>query len=242
MDYNLQPIWNALLEVWRESYAICERHKLRIWVAYGTAIGAMRHKGFIPWDDDFDVVMPRKDYNLFMKYAVEELPPYMKWHSIENDPGHQHLFGKIQDERTDLLDEIRRQSHLKLEQGIFVDFFPLDGLPSSKIGCLLWKFRRAVIRRFKLFGGSNVRLQNWLMKKDFDKSQNVGWALSNLRWPRFINKKKWFDDTRLVDFEGERVPLPIGIEQFLRTEYGDYMKLPPEEERKPSHQIIPNRA
>ena len=242
VNYDLRPIWDAILDVWKESYAICNRHNLRVWVTAGTALGAMRHKGFIPWDDDFDAMMPRKDYNLFMKYAAEELPSYMKWHSIENDPEHQHLFGKVQDERLDLLNEIRKRSHVNLEQGVFVDFFPLDGFPSTKLGCLFWQVRRSAIRRFKLFGGSGVRLQNWLMKKDFDKCQNVGWTLTNLRWPRFIYDKKWFDETLLVDFEDIKVPVPIGVDPLLKTIYGNYMKLPPEEARKPSHQIIQSGA
>ena len=111
-DYNLRPIWDTILDVWKECYAICKRHNLRIWVAYGTAIGAMRHKGFIPWDDDFDVMMPRADYNLFMKYAVDELPAYMKWHSIENDPKYTLLFGKVQDERKDVLNKVKEESNL----------------------------------------------------------------------------------------------------------------------------------
>ena len=240
MNYNLQPLWGAILEMWKECYSICERHGLRIWIAYGTALGAIRHKGFIPWDDDFDVMMPRKDYNLFMKYAADELPSYMKWHSIENDKEYKYLFGKVQDERLGILNELKKQSHLNLKQGIFVDFFPIDGLPSSNFGCLLWQARRSAIRRLKLFGKDNVRFQNWLMQKDFDKCQNVGWTLSSLRYPRFIYKRKWFDETMYVDFENMKVPVPIGINQILEMEYGDYMKLPPEEDRKPSHQIIKN--
>lgn len=242
MDYNLRPIWDVILEIWKECYAICERHNLRIWIGYGTAIGALRHKGFVPWDDDFDVMMPRMDYNLFIKYAVEELPPYMKWHSIENDSSYQFMFGKVQDERGDVLDQVKSQSRLALNQGIFIDFFPFDGLPSTKLGCFLWNVRRSAIRRLGLFGDDKMRLQNWISRRKFDKSRNVGWALSDRRFPFFIFKKEWFEKTKLVDFEGMKVPVPVGVDPLLKTIYGNYMKLPPEEARKPSHQIIQSGA
>lgn len=235
--YDLKPIWSAILDVWHECYAICKRHDLRVFLAFGSEIGAMRHHGFIPWDDDFDVYMPRSDYNKFMKYAAEELPPYMKWHSIENDPDYELLFGKVQDERNDVRENVIQKSGLSLEQGIFVDFFPLDGLPSTKFGCFLWNVRRSILRRFFNYDGK--KLQDWISKKDFDKCKNGGWLLTNFRYPRFIYKKSWFDSARLVEFENELVPVPAGVEEHLTSVYGDYMTLPPEEQRHPTHQIKP---
>lgn len=238
MDYDLRPMWDAILDVWKACYEICKRHDLRIWVAYGTAIGALRHKGFVPWDDDFDVMMPRKDYNLFMKYAAEELPPYMKWHSIENDLKYGLMFGKVQDERLDVLDDVKTQSHLNLHQGIFIDFFPLDGLPTSQTACFLWYVRRSIVRRLNLYRGDLLRLQRWLAQRDFDGSQNVAWMLSDIRYPRCVFKGQWFGQTKLVDFEGLKVPVPAGIHDILTGIYGDYMQLPPVEKQVPSHQEL----
>ena len=242
MNCNLQPIWDTILDIWKECYAICERHNLRIWVTAGTALGAIRHKGFIPWDDDFDVLMPRMDYNLFMKYASSELPSYMKWHSIENDSSYRLMFGKVKDERQEILERVKAQSRLDLNEGIFIDFFPLDGLPSTKLGCFLWNVQRSAIRRLKLFGDDQIRFQKWISQRDFEKSKNVGWCLSDSRFPRFILKKEWFEKTELVDFEDIKVPVPVGVHYHLTNIYGDYMKLPPEQERKPSHQIIQRKS
>ncbi len=237
-NYNLRPVWDAILDVWKECYAICKRHNLRIWVAYGTAIGAMRHHGFIPWDDDFDVMMPRQDYNLFMKFAAEELPSYMKWHSIENDPEYTLLFGKVQEERENVLNCVKEQSNLNLHQGIFIDFFPLDGLPSSKFSCWLWYVRRSLIRRCNLFGDDLHSMQKWIVKRKFDESRNVAWLLSDIRYPRCIFKKEWFEETQIVDFENVKVPVPIAVHDILTNVYGNYMQLPPEDKRKPSHQML----
>lgn len=238
VNYNLRPVWDAILNVWKECYAICKRHNLRIYVAYGTALGAIRHHGFIPWDDDFDVMMPRPDYNLFMKFAADELPSYMKWHSIENDPKHTLLFGKVQEERESVLNIVKEQSLLNLHHGIFIDFFPLDGLPSSKLACLMWYIRRSLIRRMNLFGDDLCHMQDWMIKRQFDESRNVAWLLSDIRYPRCIFKKEWFKNTQIVDFEDVKVPVPMGVHDILTNTYGDYMQLPPEEQRKPSHQLL----
>ncbi len=234
---NLRPLWDAILDVWDACFDICKRHNLRIWVSYGTAIGAVRHKGFIPWDDDFDVMMPISDYNLFIKYAEKELPPYMRWHSIENDSKYRYLFGKVQDERVEVLNRVKDQTHLNLRQGIFIDFFPLDGLPSSELSCFVWYVKRSFIRRMKLFGDDLRRMQDWMSKKSFDESSNVAWLLSNIRYPRCVFKKQWFADTNFVDFENGKVPVPIGVHEVLTHIYGDYMRLPPMEKRRPSHQL-----
>lgn len=263
MQYDLHPIWNAVLDVWQEVYKICQRHNLRVYVAWGTEIGVIRHKGFIPWDDDFDVIMPRKDYNKFIEISAQELPSHLKWHSIENDPNHKLMFGKVQDERKVLVEEVRRESRLPLAQGIFIDVFPMDGLPSSYLGILIWMIRKSIMRRGYVKGTKKlsianvhwwllakllkldkesdiswrIRLQKWLSKYDFDTSRFVSWTLANDRFPRFIFDHDWFNGCRMLPFEGIYVPVAKEAEKHLSCVYGDYMRLPPEEKRVPTHQI-----
>lgn len=260
--YDLRPIWNAILDVYLVVKELCERHGLRMFVAYGTEIGAMRHHGFIPWDDDFDVCMPRPDYVKFMEIAEKELPDYLEWHSIDNDPGYSLMFGKVVDNRKDVLARVRNKSGLNLEQGVFIDFFPLDGLPSTKLGVLCWNLRRSILRKtldqrsralswrncfykvvalslpkFKTAQERRMYIQNWISKIPYEKAINVGWLLSMFRYPKFVKKRVWYSSAKLVPFENVMVPVPVGVEEDLHTMYGDYLRLPPEDQRKPSHQL-----
>lgn len=131
--FGLRPIWDASLAIYAEVAKICERHGLRYYATDGTAIGAVRHKGFIPWDDDFDISMPRPDYEKFKQFAKDELPPYLKWVDWHNTPEMSVLFGKVQDCRRDYVVDLEsRVGHL-LSNGVFIDVFPIDGYPMSKI-------------------------------------------------------------------------------------------------------------
>ena len=87
LPYNLAPVWKVVLDIYREFAAICQRHSLRHYAAFGTALGAVRHKGFIPWDDDFDVMMPRPDYERLIEIAPSELPAHLQFLSKKTTPG-----------------------------------------------------------------------------------------------------------------------------------------------------------
>lgn len=140
-DYGLRPLWNALLSIYNEYRTICERHGLRYWAAFGTALGAVRHKGFIPWDDDFDVMMPRSDYERFMEVASKELPAYLKVINWRNTDGYKWLFGKIQDVRKDQLHRLEVQLGRILPQGVYIDILPCDGYPETHCCRLRHKLR-----------------------------------------------------------------------------------------------------
>lgn len=130
-DYGLRPLWDAILPIYREFRGICERHRLRHWAAFGTALGAARHRGFIPWDDDFDVMMPREDYERFMEVAEDELPRHLRTVNWRKTDGYNWLFGKVQDVRRDNLERVESRLGRVLPQGIYMDVFPCDGYPSD---------------------------------------------------------------------------------------------------------------
>lgn len=131
-QYNLRPIWDATFEIYKEIAKICDRHSLRYYVTDGTLIGAVRHKGFIPWDDDFDMSMPRPDYERFIGYAKNELPSHLKFVNWENTPEFHLMFGKVQDCRREVVVSLENQCGCKLSNGVFVDIFPIDGYPVKK--------------------------------------------------------------------------------------------------------------
>lgn len=138
-NHGLRPLWDAILPIYIEFRRICERHGLRHWAAFGTALGAARHKGFIPWDDDFDVMMPREDYEKFMQVADAELPRHLRTVNWKNTDGYKWMFGKVQDVRRDNLIRIEKALGRILPQGIYIDIFPCDGYPSEKWACVARK-------------------------------------------------------------------------------------------------------
>ena len=152
---NLRPLWDALLDVYKVFSEICERHGLRYCADTGTALGAVRHSGFIPWDDDMDVQMPRPDYEKFVEFVQKELPEGLAWLDRFNCPDYDNAFGKVIVTDRALVDRVASESGLKLGQGIFLDVFPMDGYPDSPIA-----------RRWR-------KIQNYLV--GFRAKYNEGW-------------------------------------------------------------------
>lgn len=140
--FGLRPLWDALLEIYDEFSRICEKHGLMYYVFAGTALGAVRHKGFIPWDDDLDVIMPRPDYEKFMTIAAEELPEYLKFVNWRNTPELDLLAGKIQDTRKAYVLSLEQKLGFVLSNGLFIDVYPIDGYPR---GMKYWLTRGKVL-------------------------------------------------------------------------------------------------
>ena len=116
-----------VLKVAKVFDAFCVEHKLRYFAFAGTAIGALRHKGIIPWDDDIDFVMPRPDYEKFLRLATSLLPEGFEVLSHQNNKEYHLQFAKMCDARTSLLIDSRSRCMM----GAFVDIFPIDGLPNT---------------------------------------------------------------------------------------------------------------
>ena len=125
-NYDIDDVHKHILKIAKAVDAVCEKHNLRYYIWAGTMIGAIRHKGFIPWDDDLDIAMPRADYNLLVEHAAEWLPEPYEMVCTETDSEYPLPFGKIQDASTTLIERM----HLRYLGGIYIDVFPIDD-PSS---------------------------------------------------------------------------------------------------------------
>lgn len=125
---RLQLVELDILEVVAD---VCERHGIRWFLDRGTALGAVRHKGFIPWDDDVDVGMLREDYERFLQIAEKELPNGYSLHTPDNTPHYAPLFAKVYKDGTEFWS--REISESKCEQGIFVDIFPYDTMSTDEV-------------------------------------------------------------------------------------------------------------
>lgn len=138
------------LDVLKEIIKICQKHDLRYFAIGGTCIGAVRHNGFIPWDDDIDIAMPRKDYELFRTKYYKELPNAFRKLDCDNSSQHAFEFTKIHDSRTTYVEKYAKGSPERYT-GAFVDVMPVDGLPNDE------KERAKIIKKIKKLVYLNTR-------------------------------------------------------------------------------------
>lgn len=241
-EYNLRPLWDELLRIYKVFAEICDKHHLRYYACGGTALGAVRHKGFIPWDDDMDIFMPRPDYARFIDVAQSELPKGFSWQSIENDPGYKLPFGKVWITDVAVATEVQRKSNLELEQGIYVDVLPLDGIPKNRFRLSLWLAWRSIWRHLPSCLTDNqrarLRQQRFRSAIDFDSAERVEDSKESAkRLKRTAWTPKTFGEPVWMDFDSVKMPLPHDWDEYLRGMIGpDYMTLPPPEKRVPGHQ------
>lgn len=228
---------------------ICRKNHLKYYIGYGTLIGAIRHKGFIPWDDDIDIIMPRPDYIKIMKIMQKENGRY-KFISIENSKNdYNYPFAKVIDSNTKMVEEWRPN---KEELGIYVDVFPLDGLGNSiseaqnsakkylknrdRILYLETVRKDGIKGRFlNLIGRKNINRYILMIAKRYNayKTQYVG---SMMAWDeREVVERKVYGKGVEVEFENHKFFAPDNYDFILKKWYGDYMMLPSEKDRKPHH-------
>lgn len=133
----------AELEILKEFLRICRKYKLRYYCLGGTLLGAVRHKGFIPWDDDIDVGMPRKDFIKFEQIVREELPSYYRYYSYKDGSGYNYYVPKMTDSRICVVDE---SASVATEREAWIDIFPLDGMPGNLLKRKIHCFRLLLAR------------------------------------------------------------------------------------------------
>lgn len=234
---------------------ICRENNLRYYLFYGTLLGAIRHKKFIPWDDDIDIVMPREDYEKFISLFEKQSSTAKYQCQVPLKNGYFYEFAKVYDTTT-WVDET---DVCTSDGGLWVDIFPLDGLNpkdrwAHKMLQLLNRCRSAAVRTkfpHRTSGGLVVpeylfwctcRLIGYkaFLKKSiaiskrykYDKCEYVGYASSYPALHKYM-KKEWLEETIDVEFEGQRFIAPKDYHHILTNIYGDYMKLPPEDKRLP---------
>lgn len=241
------------LEILDDVTNFCERHGLRYFLAYGTLLGAIRHKGYIPWDDDIDIHMPRPDYEKFLKLYNKEQKSN-KAIAPELNSEYRVPFAKVYREGT-----IIKEFHFKPNAfGVYIDIFPLDGyagekqahrcselrrymhvknsifLPEMKVSRIL---RLAITKLILLPFGIHkmiAKISSVAQQKSYNDSEQVFSSYSRFAvkeiFPRSI-----FESYRHISFEGKEYRAPLDCDLYLRTLYGNYMILPPEEKRHSTH-------
>lgn len=253
---DLRKMQLIQLEMLIEVDRICKRNKIQYCIIAGTLLGAVRHKGYIPWDDDADAAMLRNEYERFCQVCETDLDSskfYFQNH--KNTPGYRWGYGKIRRVGTQFVR--RGQEHMKFPTGVFIDIFPLDNVPKNmwirrlhNLACtivrkMLWSEAGAKSDKNAIMGliykclaiiprDYIYILYNSLMKISNKRPSEL---VRILTFPTPSNGvygyyKKWYTDLTDIIFEGHYFPGIREYDEYLTFKFGNYMELPPVEERQ----------
>lgn len=259
---DLREAQRLELEILLHIAEYCDAHGLRYFLAFGTLLGAVRHKGFIPWDDDVDLLMPREDYDTLIREYNRSGHPYFRL-VAPGDTISRHSFVKVIDTRT-----VKRETNFDYAPGalgVDIDIFSLDGQPEDPEEFHRWlarlqkyyrladfpvrkchdcRWKRLLLGLINGLGGKRHLLGVTIKRHFQQKAQKLhrqypyeGAAVVGMAEHFFINgnerfRPEWFQETVLLEFEGHRLKAPVGYDGVLRQYYGEYMVLPPEEARQ----------
>ncbi len=257
---DIRELQVIAMDILKDISKVCREAGLRFYMAEGSLIGAIRHKGFIPWDDDIDLAMPREDYEKFLEIAQEKMgdkyriqhhttvekywSPFIKVRLITDDPKFRQM----------------HIAHLTEDNGPLIDIFPLDNVPrADSLG------QRLNSQKIRMYRGMITRKLGCIKSKDLPsravKLLGVFWSLEGLHHrlerlhtkynspdnPYYVNwasyypvqketfPKEAFGEPVFVPFEDFEMPVPSDYDTVLRTIYGDYMTPPPEDKRVIKH-------
>jgi len=258
---SLDDFQQVCVDILKDVDTFCNEKGINYSVAYGTLIGIIRHKGFIPWDDDIDIVMPRPDYNRFVK-EFNGWAGHLRVASPELDWNYYAPYANIYDIRTLLIEPRNRHN---TEMGVKIDLFPIDGVPSNlneyveqcnrinrykrvlaaKRRPLKYCLQDSLLNAIKVIGAKIIfspfsykmiqkRIHDIAISCNYEESEFVDnvvyspyFAKRHLRSNYDIFEYKPFDNTKFM--------VASGYHEILSTIYGDYMKLPPENQRVTHH-------
>ena len=259
----LPKVQTVLLEIAREIKRVCEENHIRYFLYRGTFLGAVRHQGFIPWDDDMDFAMLREDYEKFRRIAPQKMDPrfcFQDWHT---DPEYAHPFGKVRMRGTRYVEAKCRPLE---ENGFYVDIYPLDFAPQQEQARRKLARQQLHLYRVKLM---KSRYTTWMEGDRVILKKRIGYLLYQFI-ALFVSQKKlietyerisrqpesdtlyeqsalpisyyfpasWYEASRDYPFAGCSFPGPQDADSCLSRLYGNYMELPPEGQRENRHQIM----
>lgn len=235
--------------------AIFNKNNIHYWIAYGTALGAERHNGFIPWDDDIDIYILGTDYTLVKELFDKGLFGSLKLHDFETVKNYPYSFPKIVDESTSLKEE--KVFDVDYECGMYIDLFFLYPVNNLKIIRRFEEkmayFNYSIIEakyKYRSKHGLKRLIATFLRIFNVEKAQKRLYRYCcRFRNTSHYNSQLMFRDETILDkslfagceyrlFEGRKLPVSISNDKYLTIVYGDYMKLPPEDKRVSKHHYI----
>lgn len=259
MEYELKDLQTVLLYIAKEIKRVCEKNNIKYTMIGGTLIGAVRHKGFIPWDDDMDFVMTRENFDRFVKCCKNQLGDEFEVQNWKTDPHYGFGFCKIILKNTEVVE--KGKENMQCRKNAFVDVIPFDRMPQNKLlqykqdylirfyrNLVLMKSDKNIIEAFPpkmrakrkataaLFGFISRktairRLEHQLRLYKNDKNADYTSMLGSYGYQKEITSKKLFDEYVQLPFEDTEFMAIKNYDIYLTQVFGDYMQLPPEEKR-----------
>lgn len=262
---TMAEIQQVSLQIVKKIHELCRQLGLRYYLAYGTLIGAIRHQGFIPWDDDLDIMMPREDYETLQAYFRDHKDALAPLELIcpENNPDYPYTIGRVSN--SDYLIDTDNEKPCGL--GIFVDIYPLDNVGSdpktyarqkntasryaslcflsTRLRCEKGNTRSPLKRlvKYPAFLAAKLLGKRFFFRKlrklatqyrhqDSPYTGVVEWGSDGVK---DIYPKEWFGNGIALPYEDTQLTVPVNYDAVLRQMYGDYMQLPPENQRIAHH-------
>ncbi len=244
-------------EMLKEAVRICDELQLRYYLVCGSALGAVKYGGFIPWDDDIDIGLTREDYEIFISKAQAMLPRHIFLQNRKTDPKYPHIFSKLRNSETSFFE--KSVADFDINHGVYIDVFPLDGYPSDiaeqrllekektscqkKLSCVF-----DLPRNFKATLGMLLRRACGYRRRTASIVDRYTAAISRYsthdsaiicnhgNWQGRLEyaAREQYGNGVMVSFEGLRVRVPEGYDEYLTQKYGDWRADLPED-RKVGH-------
>ena len=260
----LRKVQAEQLDIAKEIKRVCDENGIQYFLCFGTLLGAVRHGGFIPWDDDMDMGMVRSEYDRFLQIAPEKMHPDYFVQTWYSDPEFPLPYAKVRKRGTVYLEN--KSSRLQ-ENGFFVDIFPFDYCPAEDDQFASVSARLRGLFRTKLMkAGFTPWMEegriNWMKRlgyvyyqikaliadseslaADYDRLATSALEGETVFCQEGITKmgripRAWCEELTELPFEGHLFKCPKHYDEMLRIRYGDYMELPPEDRRENRHQIV----
>lgn len=248
-----EEVRNIQLEILDNFINFCSTHNLKYSLTGGSLLGAVRHQGFIPWDDDIDLMMPRADYEIFVKsFNTDNIKKSIKCFSYENNKTWNLLFSKLMDTNTILFETTTKGEHENIEMGVFVDVFPIDGCSDN------WKkelqrikfYNRILISHLSIKFNNSIKLflssvlkslfsieyaqnkANKLLKTYVFGNTKYAGVIVGVYGEKEIYTYDTFSEYTELLFENRKIMCIKNFDKYLIQHYGNtYMELPPMEKR-----------